>query len=209
MFCLKKYKSYVKSQHHCLVLFSWNAVATRENGMQSPGREGGREGRVRWGWGGWRGWRRQVGGIGGVVARTCWKNSCFNSLYCMYKYHKAFLNRRFFPFLILLHENISISVLSDGDSGKVNLSPRHVCKRWRVRNIKKKHYDNFAFKQWIAWAGKKDFIMWRGEGKCYDFIERESPRLRDTDGWALYRSCVFPFPLSGSLHLTLKEKMSR
>lgn len=89
-FSLKKYKSCVKSQHRCLVLFSWNAVATRENGMQRSGREG----RVRWGWGG----LGEGGGAGGVVARTCSRNSLFNSLYCMYKYHKAFPNWPFFFF---------------------------------------------------------------------------------------------------------------
>lgn len=33
-----------------------------------------------------------------------------------------------FSFLILLHENISITIPSDGDSGKVSLSLRYICK---------------------------------------------------------------------------------
>lgn len=124
------------------------------------------------------------GGVGGVGVGLWHELARFNNLYCMYKYHKAFPNCPYFFFNLATWEyfnNCSIwwrfrkrsTYLSDAyasDGG------------WGIKKFFKKNYDNSVFKQWNARARKKkkDFIMWRGEGKCYDFIKRESQRLKDT-----------------------------
>lgn len=86
------------------------------------GREGGREGRVCCGGGLWH---ELAGGTLVLIACTVCTNTTKHS------------QTGLFSFLISLHENISITVPSDGDSVKVNLSLRHICKQWRVKNKKK------------------------------------------------------------------------